>query len=247
MLFAFSVSVFGFVVAVRTANDFIDQNLFSKNEMTKIGTLYLVLVFFLIMIGGSSRFSFWIAVFLPLMILVFALNLVLKRRARVFRTKMKEVLSLIILKMKSGKSFRQALHEVIDESEFSIRVKLEEISNVVSFSQQQTRSIRDQFISDYVNELKFADHNPHLAMKRLCVFRDKLRVEDDFRHRSGQVLSRIRAQSLILSVLYIAIMTFVVFKFGAKENAKAISISMVFFLLGSLWIWIGGRKMKWKV
>lgn len=247
MIFAFSVSIFGFVITFRIFNRFITNNLISQSEMTKIGTGYLITVASTTFVVPHHRFALWVAVFLPLLLILLGLMIIAHRRVRAFRDRIRESLSVMLLKMKTGKSFRTALSEVIVESEPSFAVRLSEISNVVVFSQQTSMGSRDPMLSEIIHEFTFIDRHPHMAVRRLVVLRDKIRMEDDFRRKSGQVLARIRAQSFVMTGIYLAVLVFMVLKFGAMANLKVIGLSVCLFSLGAIWIGLGGRRIKWKV
>lgn len=245
--YAILVSFLGFAIAFRTSRHLIEQNFFEKSEMTKIGTLYICAFLALLKLLPHTHLSFWIAVFAPLFVVALVLTVLIKRRSLHFRNSLVAVLALISLKMKTGRSFRRALSEVTAESEPRLRVKLSEIGSVVVFSPQKGMPHADPFISSFVSELILIDQQPHAATRRLAVFRDKLRIEDDFRRKSGQVLARIRAQSIIMTGLYVALASFIIWKFGWKTSFHIYLLSAALFSVGLLWMWRGGRNLKWKV
>lgn len=247
MLFSFSVSLLGFAIVIRISDQMITRKLFERGEMTKIGTAYFVSVIGLVLMLPHHRLAMWSAVFAPLILMIMCLALIVRKRSKAFRTRVREAITLMLLKMKTGKSFRISLSEVIAEADPHLRMKLSEISSVVVFSQQKTSLSGDPFVSELIHEFILIDRNPHNASRRLAVLRDKLRIEDDFRRRSGQVLARIRAQSMIMTGLYLAVLIFVITKFGWKPHAKVIGISVALFFAASIWIWLGGRSLKWKV
>jgi hypothetical protein len=247
MFFALLISTFGFAFAYRTFTHFITRELFDRAFMTKIGTVYFASVLSLIFFMPTSRFSLWCALFFPLAILCSTLSAQVSRRTRIFQTEALGVLSILILKMKSGRSFRQSLLETTSECEKSVRVKLSEIASVVAFSQQGKTAQSDPFMRELIEEFRLIDQQPHSSLRRLSVLREKIRVEDDFRRRSGQVLARLRAQSLVMCFLYLAVFIFMVMKFGWSANARALTASTMLFACGVAWIWIGGRRLKWKV
>lgn len=247
MLFIFIVSLLGFSFAFRISEGLVQRHLFSRSEMTKIGTAYLCSVWMLFFILPRSRFNLWVALFVPIVVTAIVLLALMTRRLRLFRARFREALTLIVLKMKSGKSYRRAFAEVTEESPSSLRSMLSEISNVVAFSQQNNNVKADPFIEEVVEELLKADASPHFALRRLTSFREKLRMEDEFRRRSGQVMARIRAQSLVMTGLYLAVLIFVAVKFGWRAHQEVIVVSIALFVSGALWIWLGGRRMKWKV
>lgn len=248
MMFVFLVSLLGFAVAYRISMSFVHRNHLANSDMTKIGTACFLITLALLVMLPRERFMLWIAIFLPLMIMAFSLAALVKMRSKRFRERFRETLTLILLKMKTGKSFRQALAESIDESEPQHRVKMGEIVNVVAFSQQEeSASISDEFVREAIAEFKRVDQSPHASIRRLTVFRDKLQIEDDFRHRSGQALAQIRAQSLVMTGLYLAVLVFTLHRFGWRSNSGLFITSALLFVCGAAWIWIGGRRMKWKV
>ncbi|MES2963436.1 MAG: hypothetical protein V4760_06065 [Bdellovibrionota bacterium] len=105
----------------------------------------------------------------------------------------------------------------------------------------------DPFVREFVDELALIDRHPHLAVRRLETFRDKIEIEESFRRRSGQVLARIRAQSSVMTGLYLAVSAFMIAKFGWSANAKLFAIATTSFGIGAIWLWCGGRNLKWKV
>ena len=250
MFIAFLLSIFGFSSAYRTFNHFIARDLVDKVMMTKIGTAYFAIVLALIFFVPTSRFALWCALFLPLAILAFSLSAHVSRRSRIFQSDALAVLSILILKMKSGRSFRSCLIEASNECDPRVRVKLSEIASVVAFSQQEKShqtTLNDPFMRELIEEFRLIDQNPHASLRRLSVLREKIRVEDDFRRRSGQILARLRAQSLVMCALYAAVFIFMVMHFGFHANARALSFSAMLFLCGTAWMWLGGRRLKWKV
>lgn len=247
MLYTFTIAIFGFTFAARISESLIERNLFERAELTKIGTGYLLVVIFLALSLPKTHFSVWIAIFAPIVALSAALFALLRRRSRRFRESFVEVLALIALKMKSGRSFRQSFSEVSAESSSVIRAKLSEIGSVVVFSQQKKILTGDGFIAEVIDELTRIDQQPHAATRRLANFREKLRIEDDFRRRAGLVVARIRAQSLIMTGLYLALTAFIAWHFGWRKYLPLYAGSAFLFTIGAFWIWLGGRNHKWKV
>ena len=247
MLISFFISLLGFMFAIRISKSLVSRQLFTQIELTKIGTSVFVGEFALAMFMRHSFFAVWCAVFLPIAIAAVALAVRISSRSREFKSDCASMLTIVLLKMKSGRSFRHSLAEVVSESDTHSRVKLSEIASSVAFSQQRKGESSDSFVRELVQELTVVDQQPHMAMRRLETFRDKLRTEDDFRRRSGQVLARIRAQSIVMSGLYIAVFAFMIAKFGWGANARLFIGSLFLFSAGALWLWFGGRKLKWTV
>lgn len=247
MTFAFFIALLAFASALRLSEYLIAEKFLARTTMTKIGTVYLFIVGFLVFALPHSHRMIWLSLYFPIFLLGGAVIIVMRRRASQFREVLCEMLTLVSLKMKSGRSFRHAIGEACAESDVRFRKQLSEIVNAVVFSQQIPLQRRHTFVDEVVSELTRIDQNPHASIKRLSVFRQKLRIENDFRRKSGQVLARIRAQSIVMTLLYFAIFAFMVCKFGWQENAPALLTSALLFAVGAVWISLGGRSMKWKV
>ncbi len=255
-MFILAISILGFAILIQNSARLIDRQLFDVKGMTKIGTFYVAMVLITMIALPRGYLSAWISIFVPLLATAVFVFVQMRRRASHFRQALTEVLALVALKMKAGRSFRQAYNEVVSESDPRLRGKLSEIGRAVVFSQQDKAVVRtnsssiinsNHFVMDVIEELKVVDRQPHAASRRLSVFREKLRMEDDFRRRSGQILARIRAQSILMTGLYLALAIFVALKFGWNKNERLFAMSLALFAAGSFWIWWGGRRMKWKV
>ena len=247
MIFVFVIALLGFASALRIAHSLESRHLFARDELTKIGTVVFVCAFALALVLPRTHLAAWFAIFSPLAFAAFALSLRVSRRSHALRRECASLLTIVLLKMKSGRSFRHSLTEAIDESDSRVRAKFTEIAAVVAFSQQRSGMRIDPHVSEFVDELVLIDRQPHLAVRRLETYRDKIEIEEEFRRRSGQVLARIRAQSSVMTGLYLAVSAFMIARFGLGANARLFAIATVSFGIGALWLWFGGRKMKWKV
>ncbi len=247
MLLAFMLMVCGLWFAFRISRQITSQNIFSNKQMTKIGTIYFGTVFCLSLMFARTFLVLWLLIFVPQIFFFLLVYCVRKWREKKFRQQFYSCLNNTILKMKTGKSLRQAFTEMSAESDPLMQQKLSEILEIVVFSQQNSLDWGDQFVKRAIVELRSADQNSHSSLRTLTAFRDRLRMEDDFRRRSGQVLQQIRFQSILITALYFAVLAFVGHEFGIKKNVRLISSSLLFFAIGLLWIQIGGRRLKWKV
>ena len=248
MFLEFIIFISGFMFASRMREEFIErQNLVASTLMTKIGTAYFCIIAFAILFLRSSL-QLWLIVFVPqLTFFIFIVCLKNQRRSG-FQEKFANILTRLILKMKAGRGFRQALGEIILEVDPQMRIRLSEVRDLVVFSQHDaTETAISPSLAPIISEFRLADQLPHAALRRLQVFREKIRCENEFRRKSGQILKQIRAQSLLLSGLYVAVLIFVARHFDALKHARLIFCSISLFCAGLFWIWWGGRRWKWKV
>lgn len=247
MLFVFVIALVGCLSALRIAHSLESRHLFARSELTKIGTITFACALALAVMSPRTFIVAWMIVFVSIACAAFSLSVRVSRRSRAFRSECATLLTLVLLKMKSGRAFRSSFDEAIDESGARVRAKFSEIGAVVAFSQQRSGTRIDPFVREFVEELAVIDRHPHLAVRRLETYREKIETEEEFRRRSGQVLARIRAQSLVMTGLFLAVCAFMIAKFGWQRNAALFALATTSFGLGAIWLWFGGRKKRWKV
>ncbi len=246
MLIVFLILLFGFITAHRILREVVGQNILTKKQMTNFGTTYVVaIIIFSFFI--THIIVLWVLAFSPHLLFSLFIAILKKYRRKKFEERFEEILSLIILKMKSGKAFRNSFSDVISESPRTIQRILIDIRDVVVFSQQNNPERISHFVQSIIGEFVEADLVPHAALKRLMSFRSRLRIQSDFRRKSGQVMQQIRIQSLILSGIYFALLVFVIGRFGFIENRRMIIISFLLFGTGLSLIFYKGSKIKWKI
>jgi hypothetical protein len=84
-------------------------------------------------------------------------------------------------------------------------------------------------------------------LEQLGSLRRSLKIELNFRRRSGQVLLQGRIQAVVMTVLYILFFVFVSFQVSIWAHLKLICFSAALFLLGLVSILTLGKRIKWKV
>lgn len=241
------VSIFGLILHARTLRTLATHYHVSEKDLTKIGT-----AIFLLSVGLNfvfrEIFSAQIFAQLTLSFLQFVVaSIIGESRVRTVRQGILLVIDEIILQMCSGKSFRESLLFSRDRSSSLLRVFLEDLSLGVVFSQHPKTWSKDAFFQEIAREFQLIDKSNAKSLERLRNFRKKIRLQLDFRRRSGQILSQIRTQSLVMSALYLFLLAYVVCTYGFQTHVKLILISSALFLLGCVWVWRAGRRYKWKI
>lgn len=247
MMFAFIITLSALMFASRMFVRAHRENILSEKSLTKIGTAYFCALILINYFSSSTILVVWLASFLPLIALNIAIEIARFCRTRAFHRAFSDSLNLTLLKMKSGKSFRQSFTEVISEMSATHAQRLREIFDIVVFTQQDKAILHSKFLTMVVRELRFADQNPHSAIKRLQTLRMRIKIAEDFRRRSGQALKQVRAQSILMSGLFLAVVIFVIANFGFSRHQHLILIAVTLFCCGLFWIHHGGKKLKWKV
>ncbi len=242
------IIISGFLFAFRMRDEFVhQQKLVEHSALTKIGTAYFTIIIVALIFVRSSL-AIWMLVFIPQLTFCAVMICLKNQRRSGFRENFAIIITRLILKMKAGRAFRQALAEIIAEVDPHMRATLSEVRDLVVFSQHDaTETAESPLLRSIVHEFRLVDSLPHAALRRLIVFREKNQTENEFRRKSGQVLHQIRAQSLLLGGLYLAVLGFVSHQFGAMKHVQLIFASLILFSMGQFWIWWGGRRWKWKV
>lgn len=246
-LFAFVITMSALMFAVRIIVRARRENILSDHALTKIGTAYFFALILINYFCSSTILVVWFASFAPLTALILFFEIARFTRRRAVYKAFSESLNLTLLKMKSGKSFRQSFAEVIGEMQSSHAQRMREIFDIVVFTQQDKGVLHGRFLTMIVRELQFADQNPHSAITRLQTLRQRIKIEENFRRRSGQALKQVRAQSILMSGLFLAVVCFVVSNFGFTRHQHLILVAVTLFSVGLFWIHRGGKKLRWKV
>ena len=154
-------------------------------------------------------------------------------------------LSLVLLKMYVGHSFRDSLKEANRENDPFSRVKWQKIIDSVVFSQQKVVHKPD-FLNILARELKEIDQQSHLSLQNVKNLRRKYEIQEEFRHRSGQALYQNRVQSLVITSLYIFSVVFILNRYGLQSVMNVLILSVSLFLVGFAGVWLMGRRIRWK-
>lgn len=245
-MLSFIVSMSGFVFLIRIFQNIADNFGFSK-QITRIFEFVIaLLVFFIHFFFHQAPLLTWTSIgalfvglkFLP-EILYFSLILELKKRIL-------PLMDQVILGLQSGQSFRTSLHQSIQQQPSWIRHQLLEIHHSIAMNQTILHS-QNKFLRELTAEWSEMDKSQSKLIDHARAFRRQLKIEEDFRRKSGRVTQQMKMQAIIVTILYLALLIYVISQFGWVQNLLLIAVSAVLFSAGLAWIFMMGRKMKWKI
>ena len=201
---------------------------------------YLIL---LLLLAQTHIIGLILGIYLPIFTYILIEWLWVYRRSLLFHSYFMEMLDSIIARMKMGNSFRSALSLSISV------VTLPWLKEI--FKEIQDRIIFSQQLSGHPSkEVQFAFQTFQQAdqdlqpISRLHYVRQALKVEDKFRKHSQKALLQIHLQSFILIGLYTALFVFSILYYGT-QFLSIFLISSFLFVIGSLAVFLLGRKIKW--
>lgn len=249
-MFLFTVFVFGFVSAFRSLEKYRSSWLFAPTSLPKIGRVLFILFSFIVFTAVNAQ---TLALFL-MCVFVFGTaqlpRIMMWWQLRMFERHKIQVLSHIILNMKSGNSLRAAFSGVLKEFEQQNSVLtpiLRLLAESLVLGQTSAALACHRSTREFAVELIKAEKSSHHCLVRIQNLRVLYQKQFDFRRRSGQVLAQIRAQALVLCGLYLAMLIFVSSIYGSGKYLVMRFFSGGAFVLGLFMIFYLGRKVTWTV
>lgn len=245
MIIQILILIFGMLFALRIYF-FNEQNRIFENQFLKNTLLLIIFLtlwcccFFL-----KSNFLVWSTVLASLAAIAVTIFVTVHFRERKFRQDFVDFLDRVILQVRSGQSFQNSLEVSNTKTPHSSRMKLEKIIEAVHFSQKIETS--NDFVREIFDELGSVQRFPHKTLDRLCAYRRKIKIEDDFRRRSGRIIRQVRIQITFLLIMYAAVLFYVTSRFGFAENLKIILWSLALFTTGMVGFFYLGVKKQWKI
>ncbi|CAN5605163.1 hypothetical protein BH10BDE1_BH10BDE1_21030 [soil metagenome] len=247
-------SFVGLMSAAQLATILVRSRVVSALDMTKIVTGSLgASIFARFAFKPTTLFLLWICLQAPFAVSIFFAFLLAKRRDRAVAESIDDVLSRLMMRMKEGRSLAVALEIVAAESSRSIRPRWIEIARSVSFSPQETApsmpkvELKSLRLIEIAREFQRIDRLSRSQLIEIERWRLRVRTERIFRRRSVQAMAQVRAQSIILTAIYVLLATFSIIAFGSSAVRGSLQLSLPMFLLGLFLIWRSGRRVKWSI
>lgn len=246
LLFSFLVSMFGYWIAIRTFSQVATEFSISIRHQQLASAVIMVVIVVLMGSTKSSSLTLWLFIGILLKSLKFfpiILRIFLNRK---IRKTLIPYLDLVILNIQSGKSMHVSMREATEIQEGWMKNQLKEVHLYV-FSEGASPPAKSALLKRFSTELHRIAHSQSKYFEQLKALRRELKMQEDFRRRSGQVTQQLKAQAIIVTALYLALLAFVILQFGFKENRQIVLSSVAIFKVGLFWMFMIGRRMKWKV
>lgn len=245
MLMLFSISMLGYLLIHRIFSAIAHDFAISPHIVRIVLRAKLVLIGLIIVLSASPTLL-WLFIGILLITLKFFPTILRFFLLKRLRRQLIPLLDSTILGLQAGKSFRSSLILAIDNQSGWTRHQLQELIESIQFSDREI-SVKSALLKDFREEIIEIDRSQSRCIDQVRSLRKRLKMQEDFRRRSGQVTQQIKMQAIIVTALYLALFVFVITQFGFQNHKKLIFMSILIFIGGLLGIFLIGKRMKWKV
>lgn len=170
------------------------------------------------------------------------LHFILRRQ---FRKIIPTFIDDLILLMLTGRSFRDAFLSLTHDPTSITHIQLREI---LTASEAGVSGRGDPELGEVNQLLNLAESiakSPHRGIDKLKLFRHKIQWSTQFQRKSAQVTGVIRAQAILLTLLYIGLITLMGFR-SEPFPFHLLTPSAFLFLCGLSLLFYFGRQPRWK-
>ncbi|MBY0383751.1 hypothetical protein K2X05_01215 [bacterium] len=243
------LKMFGVCIGYSVFRIFLRQNFVTEDALTKIVIGFFS--FHLLQIIFIQNFLInWILIYISVGLIGLFAKIYLEIRKTQFRKEFPAILTSIILNMKLGQSFRQALRAASANTAARWSATMIEIYQDVAFSPQTNTSkneLSGPFLREIQREFKKIDCSTHKTVEKVENFRRRLMIIEKFRRRSGRIRGQVHFQIIIMSFIYVGVFAINSFMFPLARYKFIVLLSLIAFFVGFVLVLLIGKKIQWKI
>lgn len=239
------VSIAGFFVISSELEKNLDElHVSSRNKnivVTFLGLLILILNIFF-----RNSLQHWFVLSGILLLSVFCRKIIVWRLESLIYQAFQVMLDELILGVQSGKSVVESLEMILrfrSGWEFYVWRELYDVVRkkkvLETISSAKKREIFLEIVTICSTQSRVLD--------QLKSLRHFVKKQNEFRRRSGAVTQQMRAQSFLLTIIFIGCCIFTTKKYGLFEHWKLLFLSSILFLSGMLLQFLILKRQSWKI
>lgn len=152
----------------------------------------------------------------------------------------------LLLKMRSGKSLRESLRELCAQKNFERSRDLTELAPLLTMQGHKNDEHLLPEAREMLQELLKWDRTQVKTAEKLKAYRFQVRQSERFRQKSRQVTEQVKAQAIVCSLLYLAMLVWTGFRSPSELASGVVLVSFGLFCAGILAMVAIGRSFKWK-
>ena len=245
MLIKFLISLFGHLLISHSITRIAEEFAFPHRmiRLFELGNLFLIAVLLFL---PSSSVMLWLLIGILLISLKFFPPILRFFLLRSLRRSLIPFFDAIILSLHAGRSFRTAVAEAIEMQTPWVKIQLHEM--MMSIMKTETAiNVKSALLKALQEEFAEIDRSKSRCLEQMMALRREYKMIEEFRRRSVQVTHQTRLQAIIVTALYAGLLSFVIVQFGFKDHRTVIFLSLLLFAGGLIWIFLMGKRLKWKV
>lgn len=208
-----------------------------------VSAVFLALIFYFFM---NRSFLLWSLVFLFCLlveVVIVAMKSLMERRLK--ETAL-EFIDQCCLSTSVGNSFRSSVQKVFLQRNDWCSMQFKNLAQNL-IATDKIIVISPGFLSEFRHELAQIDRSGQKVNEQLKILRRILKIEINFRRKSGQVLRNLHIQSLVLTILYVSFVFFISSQIDLFKYKQLFMFSVTLFVFGLILTFLAGRRLKWKV
>lgn len=249
MFFEFIITLLLFLGLHRSYILFSEEKFLTEMQKMKLDRVFLAIIFFnFFILVLISQWLAWILILTETVLIQNSRKIIEILLRKKFPVKTLAFLDELVLLMNSGRSFRESTNAILMGREDIYSLKLRQI--VTSLHLQAPNDVKNPTLADHISilssQLQQIDQAPQKAIDRVKSLRRQWRWQVAFRRKASQATAQVRAQAIILSLMYFALFLWVAMTQNLSRIMTIVGLSMVLFVTGVLLMFILGRRARWK-
>lgn len=244
MYSAFLLMIFGLLLVIRTV--------FLRQQNVSISNFALIILISTIEFLFFQSVAMILVLNVALCALPFFFEVINELQNKKTQTRQStELLDYLVLQVKAGHSLRSTILGLSNLSQSPLRRSACLILQGNLKSADHVTAESGVPISKECLNVLFGIQqvlkSEHQQLARLLSFRRVLHLTQSVRQKSRRKTSQARAQSLLLAIIYCALILFQFHTGGLSCVSGYFVFSLTSFLLGSWWLWRLERSFRWKI
>ena len=246
MTMQFIISFFGMFVGLRTVDFLISSQLIVSLSQQQIRVVF-VLIYLIFEIFVKPPLILNLALDFFLLILPATAFLVQERLRRIdFEKNLVNYLDVVLISLQMGRSFRESVSDLAVSQKGAGRFYLHELYSLLQFSNNDRLPIKNAVFDEVLREFLEINKSQQRVFEQVRAFRRKISTLRAFRQKSGRVTVQVRAQSSILSALYLCLILYTLLEHDMSSIKKTLAVSIGLYVFGTFISLRIPRRFKWK-
>jgi len=248
LLITFLLSISGSLLIVKTFHHWIQKRIVLSRDETLFIPFTLILVSFFVFLCrknhaalifclmGTELFAFFVPLFVEIW------------RRRQFEQNLLMGLDSLLMSLRSGHSFSEALADICRDSRAkNAGFYFVEICRLVHSKQERAPLSPSELIQTVFLEFLTLSRTSHRVVERLKSFRHSLALQFKIQRKSKAATLQARGQSFVMVVLFSGALVHLFGQERLQELQGILIPAILLFSVGTFWVHRLGGAIKWKV